>query len=115
LPSTTRSRVSNPRSRSKALYSATDFPASAQTLPPSGAKARANIAAIELLGRLRAVRRPATPAEQRVLAAWSGWVPCPRRSTAATTGSPRDRLRELLSREEYQRAEASILNAQRTQ
>jgi hypothetical protein len=27
----------------------------------------------------------------------------------------RDRLRELLSREEYQRAEASILNAKRTQ
>ena len=54
------------------LCSATDFPASAQTLVPSGAKARANIAAIELLGRLRAVRRPTTPAEQRVLAAWSG-------------------------------------------
>ena len=79
LPSTPRSRVSNPRWRSKALYSATDFPASAQTLVPSGAKARAhaNSAAIELLGRLRAAGLPATPAEQRVLAAWSGWGAVP--------------------------------------
>jgi hypothetical protein len=84
---------------------------------PSGAKARANIAAIELLGRLRAVRRPATPAEQRMLAAWSGWGAVPEafdcRDDRFT--AERDRLRELLSREEYQRAEASILNALRTQ
>jgi len=39
-------------------------------------RARVNIAAIELLGELRA-RRPATPAEQRVLAAWSGWGAVP--------------------------------------
>jgi hypothetical protein len=112
LPSTTRSRVSNPRWRSKAFYSATDFPASAQTLVPSGAKARAhaNIAAIELLGRLRAAGRPAAPAEQRVLAVWSGWGAVPeafdRRDNRFT--AERDRLRELLSREEYQRAEASM-------
>jgi hypothetical protein len=86
---------------------------------PSGAKVRAhaNIAAIELLGRLRAAGRPATPAEQRVVAAWSGWGAVPeafdRRDDRFT--AERDRLRELLSREEYQRAEASILNAQRTQ
>jgi hypothetical protein len=79
---------------------------------PSGAKVRANIAAIELLGRLRAVRRPAAPAEQRVLAAWSGWGAVPEafdcRDDRFT--AERDRLRELLSREEYQRAEASILS-----
>jgi len=59
----------------------------------------------------------ATPAEQRVVAAWSGWGAVPeafdRRDDRFT--AERDRLRELLSREEYQRAEASILNAQRTQ
>ena len=61
--------------------------------------------------------RPATPAEQRVPAAWSGWGAVPeafdRRDDRFT--AERDRLRELLSREEYQRAEASILNAQRSQ
>jgi hypothetical protein len=63
----------------ESVYSATDFPPSVQILVPSGAKARAgaNIAAIELLGRLRAAGRPATPAEQRVLAAWSGWGAVP--------------------------------------
>lgn len=85
---------------------------------PSGTKARAqaNIAAIELLTRLREAARPANPAEQRVLAAWSGWgaVPDvfdPRNDTFA---GERERLRELLTREQYRQAEASILNAHYT-
>ncbi|MGO9103404.1 MAG: hypothetical protein ACLP9Y_29675 [Mycobacterium sp.] len=46
---------------------------------PSGAKARvrANIAALQLLRTLQNADRPATPAEQRVLAAWSGWGAIP--------------------------------------
>ena len=84
---------------------------------PSGAKARAraNIAAIELLRAARG-RRPATAVEQRVLAAWSGWgaVPevfDPRNETLH--GRTR-RLRDLLPREQYPRAEASVLNAHYT-
>ena len=102
----------------EAFHSAADFPASTQTLVPSGTKARAqaNIAAIELLTRLREAARPANPAEQRVLAAWSGWgaVPDvfdPRNDTFA---GERERLRELLTREQYRQAEASILNAHYT-
>lgn len=62
-----------------ALRTATDFPASTDTLVPSGAKARAraNIAAIELLHQLKTANRPATAAEQSVLAAWSGWGAVP--------------------------------------
>ncbi|GAB4931664.1 hypothetical protein MAHJHV34_44320 [Mycobacterium avium subsp. hominissuis] len=101
-----------------ALRTATDFPASTDTLVPSGAKARAraNIAAIELLHQLKTANRPATAAEQSVLAAWSGWgaVPevfDPRNDTFTPE---RQRLRELLSPEQYRQAEASILNAHYT-
>ncbi|WP_165704951.1 hypothetical protein, partial [Mycobacteroides abscessus] len=59
----------------EAFGSPTDFPASVDVLVPSGAKARAraNIAAIETLLMLRLAQRPATLAEQKTLAAWSGW------------------------------------------
>ena len=85
---------------------------------PSGSKARAraNIAAIELVHRLQAAERPATPSEQRLLAAWSGWGAVPEafdpRNDANT--AERERLRELLTREQYRQAEASILNAHYT-
>ena len=57
---------------------AEDFPASTDVLVPSGAKARAraNIAAIELVHTLRDAQRAASP-EQRILAAWSGWGAIP--------------------------------------
>lgn len=101
-----------------AFYSATDFAVSTETLVPSGAKARAraNIAAIETLHRLRAADRPASAAEQRVLAAWSGWGAVPEvfdpRNDTFT--AERDQLRSLLTRDEYSRAEASVLNAHYT-
>ena len=102
----------------EALGSTADFPASIDTLVPSGAKARAqaNIAAIQLLARLRQARRPPTPAEQRVLAAWSGWGAVPQVfDTRNERFAPeRDQLRQLLSRDEYRHAEASILNAHYT-
>lgn len=85
---------------------------------PSGAKARAqaNIAAIQLLTRLRQAERPATLADQRVLAAWSGWGAVPEVfDTRNERFAPeRDQLRQLLSSDEYRHAEASILNAHYT-
>ena len=88
------------------------------TSDPSGAKARAqaNIAAIEQLAALRHAARPATPAEQRVLAAWSGWGAVPEALDPRDDRFPdeRDQLRQLLTRDEYQRAEASVLNAHYT-
>lgn len=100
------------------FYSTADFPASTETLVPSGARARAraNIAAIETLHRVRTADRPASAAEQRVLAAWSGWGAVPEVFDARdeTLAGERDRLRTLLTRDEYTRAEASVLNAHYT-
>lgn len=85
---------------------------------PSGAKARirANIAALRLLRLLQDANRPATPVEQRVLAAWSGWGAVPQvfdpRNENLT--KERDTLTELLDRYQYRQAEASILNAHYT-
>ncbi|KWX20438.1 helicase [Mycolicibacterium wolinskyi] len=85
---------------------------------PSGAKARvrANIAAIELVEKLRAADRPATTDEQAVLAAWSGWgaVPGVFDQRSETFAAERDRLRELLTADQYRQAEASVLNAHYT-
>jgi N12 class adenine-specific DNA methylase len=96
----------------------TDFPASRDTLVPSGAKARvrANIAALELLDTLRDAQRPATLAEQRVLAAWSGWGAVPQVFDTRNTDFADDRakLAAMLGRDEYRQAEASILNAHYT-
>lgn len=87
-------------------------------LVPSGAKARvqANIAALKLLAALRDAARPATRDEQRILAGWSGWGAVPeifdKRNDRFST--ERAELADLLTRDEYQRAEASILNAHYT-
>lgn len=95
-----------------------DFPASRDTLVPSGAKARvrANIAALELLDILRAAQRPATLAEQKVLAAWSGWGAVPQVFDSRNTEFADDRatLTAMLGRDEYRQAEAAILNAHYT-
>lgn len=65
---------------------------------------------------LQEVQRPATPAEQRTLAAWSGWGAVPQvfdtRNDDLT--AERDTLAELLDRDQYRQAEASILNAHYT-
>lgn len=100
------------------LQTATDFPASVETLVPSGAKERveANIAAVELLRTLSEADRAATRAEQQILARWSGWGAVPEvfDHRIARFERQRDRLRQLLTREEYRAAEASILNAHYT-
>jgi N12 class adenine-specific DNA methylase len=85
---------------------------------PSGAKARiqANLAAIDVLQRLARDERPATAAEQDILACWSGWGSVPevfdRRTD--THASDRDYLYQTLGPEAYRAAEASVLNAHYT-
>ena len=57
-----------------------DFRAGGQgDLAPAGktAKARANLAALAVLRAIRDEQRPATPAEQAVLARWAGWGALP--------------------------------------
>lgn len=85
---------------------------------PSGAKsrARANIAALEQLAVLRRAQRAATPAEQQLLAAWSGWgaLPAVFDSRDEKFYTERTRVRELLTEQEYHSAEASVLNAHYT-
>lgn len=97
---------------------ATDFVLDTTVRVPSGAKGRveANIAVIDLLRRLEADGRPATPAEQEVLARWSGWGAVPdlfdvRRDTFT---SQREYLKTVLTATQYRAAEASILNAHYT-
>ncbi|SKO15579.1 helicase-related protein [Mycobacteroides abscessus] len=98
--------------------SGVDFPASVDTLVPSGAKERveANIAAVELVRALNDANRAATLGEQRVLACWSGWGAVPEvfDRRISRFEQEREHLRQLLSREEYRAAEASILNAHYT-
>ncbi|WP_240498128.1 helicase-related protein [Williamsia sp. 1135] len=87
-------------------------------LPPSGAKsrARANIAAIELVRELTEQNRYATADEQQVLAQWSGW------GAAADVfdlrkdnwAADRDRLRALLTDSEWGQARRNTLNAHYT-
>lgn len=110
--------VAGDTSSTEVFGAPTDFPMTSEVMVPSGAKARAraNIAALELVEVLREARRPATLAEQRVLAAWSGWGAIPAvfdiRDESFTR--ERGRLRELLTPSQYQAAEASILNAHYT-
>ena len=98
--------------------SVADFPAATEVLVPSGAKARAraNIAAIELVQALRAAERPATLPEQRILAAWSGWGAIPQvfDPRAEDFAAERAQLAGLLTPDQYRRAQASILNAHYT-
>lgn len=80
-------------------------------------KCRANFAAIELLQRLQAEHRPATPEEQSILIRYVGWGGLPQ--VFATHDDPawqseRERLRELLGPEEIRAAQASTLNAHYT-
>ncbi|MFB8241684.1 helicase-related protein, partial [Kitasatospora purpeofusca] len=84
-------------------------------LAPSGplARIRANIAAVRVLDRLREDDRPASEAEQAVLARWSSWgaVPAvfdPRQKDFAGL---RAELRGLLTEEEWNAAEATTRNA----
>lgn len=87
-------------------------------LVPTGAKARAraNIAAVQIVRTCREEQRPATPAEQDVLAQWSGWGAIPEifDESRGEWAADRARLRELLGPDEWADARASTLNAHYT-
>jgi N12 class adenine-specific DNA methylase/SAM-dependent methyltransferase len=95
---------------------AADFrPAQQGDLAPAGlrAKANANLAALEVLAALRAEGRPADPAEQAVLARWSGWGALPgvfdERDTTWT--ALRGELRRHLDGRAWDAARRTVLNA----
>ncbi|MFE2314165.1 DEAD/DEAH box helicase family protein [Streptomyces sp. NPDC059441] len=111
-------------------------PRGQRDLAPSGQgeRARANLAALELLRTLEEEQRPATAEEQRVLARWSGWgaLPLifePRPARAAydddaaheravnrwdALDDVRERVRALLSDSEWGDARRNTLNAHYT-
>jgi N12 class adenine-specific DNA methylase len=80
-------------------------------------KCRDNFAAIELVHRLDAERREATEDEKRILVKYVGWGGIPQvfaDQTSNEWASERERLKELLTAEEYESARASTLNAHYT-
>lgn len=76
-------------------------------------KIRRNINAIEILKRIEREDRNATGDEQDQLAEFSGWGGCPQVFDVANQEfiQQRNRLKELLSIEEYQNARASTLSS----
>lgn len=99
-------------------YTITD----ADAIGTGGAKTKykANVEAIQLLKKLEASGRPATAAEQAVLAKYVGWGGIPqafeRSDQSASKGWEREvaELRELLTPEEYSAAASSTKNAHYT-
>ena len=85
---------------------------------PSGAAARvaANLAALRLSDELNRRGAAPSPAEQQVLAAWSGWGAVPEvfDRNNPRFAAQREEIAALLSRDAYRAAEASILNAHYT-
>lgn len=85
---------------------------------PSGAKSRyrANIEAIRTVRQLEEDQRPATRAEQEVLAAWSSWgaVPDVFDPTKTNWANEYAELREVLTETEYDAARRTTLNAHYT-
>src|SRR5437588_1657419 len=93
-------------------------PGGQDDLAPPGAvsRVRANLAALSVLRTAQRESRPATPAEQVVLARWSGWGAVPevfddRRSEF---GWAREQLAVMLSPEELAAARRNTLNAHYT-
>ncbi|CCW15055.1 helicase-related protein [Rhodococcus aetherivorans] len=100
---------------------ARDFTLGTEVLVPSGAKSRvrANIAALRLVRRLDEQQRPATAAEQAVLAQWSGWGAIPevfdnRAKILAQWGDEHAALLDLLGDKGFAQARATTLNAHYT-
>ena len=80
-----------------------------------------NLAALRTLRTVQAQNRPATPAEQAVLARWTSWGALPGIFEARTNhpnfakyAGERAELRELLSDAEYAAAERTTINAHYT-
>src|SRR4051794_23869486 len=93
-------------------------PGSQHDLAPAGAAAKveANLAAVRLLRRLQAEDRPATAAEQTVLARWSGWGAVPNVFDDADRhfAGARAELRSLLDDNTWRAAAKTTLNAHYT-
>ena len=83
------------------------------------ARLNANLAAIEVVQALRAESRAATPAEQEILAGWSGWgaVSAVFEEKPGEDGAfapARQQLRTLLTDKEYAAARRNTINAHYT-
>ena len=90
-------------------------------LTPSGVVARldANLAAIKVVKALQAEGRAATPAEQEILARWSGWgavaaVFAENEGKNRAFAPARQQLRALLTDKEYAAARRNTINAHYT-
>lgn len=85
---------------------------------PTGlkARARANLEALGVLTRLDEENRAATPSEQALLAAWSGWGGLSPMfdDSKADWADLRRQLRESLSEEDWKAARTGVLNAHYT-
>jgi predicted O-methyltransferase YrrM len=80
-------------------------------------KCHGNFRAIESLRTVESERRKATPEEQQTLVRYVGWGGLPQVFAThedSTWQAERDRLRELLTPEEYRSAQATTLNAHYT-
>ncbi len=80
-------------------------------------KCRDNFAAIELVHRVDVELREATEDEKRILVKYVGWGGIPQvfaDQTSSEWASERERLKQLLTAEEYESARASTLNAHYT-
>ena len=80
-------------------------------------KCHGNFRAIEILRTVESERRRATPEEQQTLVRYVGWGGLPQVFAThedSTWQAERDRLRELLTPEEYRSAQATTLNAHYT-
>lgn len=95
-------------------------PAGQADLAPSGTRARfgANVEALKTLRVLQAAGRPATQAEQQVLARWGGWgaqgLSQILDDDRAEFAGDRATLRELLSPADYDAARLTTINAHYT-
>ncbi|NNH73001.1 DEAD/DEAH box helicase family protein [Nocardia uniformis] len=100
-----------------ALPAPVDFVPGTQLWVPSQEleRAHANLRTIEVLRVLDAEDRYATPEEQQVIAAWSGWGALPGIFTDAPEwATEHSRLSKLLDTSEWAHARASTLNAHYT-
>ena len=93
-------------------------PAGQNDVAPPGATAKvnANVAALRLLRELQAADRPATAAEQQVLARWSGWgaVPAVFDERSEKFAAARTALRTMLDEQQWRAASKTTLNAHYT-
>ena len=84
---------------------------------PAKEKCRRNLEAIELLKKLEAVGRDATYEEKEILSNYVGWggLPMAFDETKKSWHKEYTTLKELLTKEEYESARGSVLNAHYTQ